>query len=326
LRLIRNPSFGNAAWFGVNFLTCKAWPEFGGEGPGLGAGESGGGGEGGGEGPPEPSGPPEPPPGCTSVAGGCEPPVENPCCFAAGTPVHTKQGTVPIERIQIGDEVLARNRTTGKLEFKPVTALTRPHLDKLLELRVEGEDNPLRPSLEHPFRVRRGNANDAWIGAGKMRAGDLVQITDGNWRKVTAIKPVEGRQIVYNFTVSDDHDYFVGGQGVLVHNAGPCGLNDINISEARFDHVLDGHLAGGSDVGPNSSIFSGDAQDVANLIQNSQTTDGVYQASGNIAFVNYAPEPIGYLNPSGQFTNVYTVVVNQAGDLITAFPGFPLQW
>lgn len=73
-----------------------------------------------------------------------------------------------------------------------------------------------------------------------------------------------------------------------------------------------------------NSIFSGSAQDVSNLIQNSQTTEGIVQANGNTAFVNYAGNTVGYTS-SGQYTNVYTVIVNPNGELVTAFPGFPLQ-
>jgi hypothetical protein len=33
---------------------------------------------------------------------------------------------------------------------------------------------------------------------------------------------LEDQQTVYNFEVEDDHDYFVGKAGLLVHNDGPC--------------------------------------------------------------------------------------------------------
>jgi hypothetical protein len=51
-----------------------------------------------------------------------------------------------------------------------------------------------------------------------MLVGDLVLDRGGNWRKVLAVKPLEGLQTVYNFEVDGDHDYYVGKSGVLVHN------------------------------------------------------------------------------------------------------------
>ena len=105
-----------------------------------------------------------------------------------------------------------------------MTALTPQHKDSLVEMRVEGERTPLRPALDHPFWVKRGDQLPRWINAGEMRAGDFVQSLQGNWRRVVSITPVEGQQTVYNFTVDLNHDYFVGETGFLVHNE-DCGCN-----------------------------------------------------------------------------------------------------
>ncbi len=148
-----------------------------------------------------------------------------PLCFAAGTPIHTDQGNVPVEALKVGDKVLASNRTTGKLEYEPISALTIPHHDKLLEIRVEGEHDPLRPSTGHPFWVKRGYAAPAWTSTGQMRVNDRLLTIDGRWRRVTAIVSVENEETVYNFTVDKDHDYFVGETGFLVHNKS-CGCGD----------------------------------------------------------------------------------------------------
>jgi hypothetical protein len=48
----------------------------------------------------------------------------------------------------------------------------------------------------------------------------------------------------------------------------------------------------------------------------------VAQENGNFAFVNYADSAIG-TNQIGQATNVYTVIVNESFEFVTAFPGFP---
>ena len=145
------------------------------------------------------------------------------CCFAAGTPVHTDHGDVPIEKVKVGDEVIAQNTKTGKLENEPVTALTRPHQNHLVELLIEGERDPLRPSDDHPFWVRRGSDPiGTWMEAGKLKLGDLLETENGNWRHITGIVPIVNEETVYNFTVDKDHDYFVGQTGFLVHNAKSC--------------------------------------------------------------------------------------------------------
>ena len=61
-----------------------------------------------------------------------------------------------------------------------------------------------------------------------MQIGDLVQSLQGNWRRVVAITPVANQETVYNFTVDQNHDYFVGETGFLVHNAGDCGCGPGN--------------------------------------------------------------------------------------------------
>ena len=108
------------------------------------------------------------------------------------------------------------------MDREPVTALVEPHRDTLLDIRVEGERTPLRPSTHHPFWTMRGEEPARWINSGDLRIGDRLLTMDGSWRAITAIVPVQGEQIVYNFTVDKDHDYFVGETGFLVHNAG-CG-------------------------------------------------------------------------------------------------------
>jgi hypothetical protein len=145
-----------------------------------------------------------------------------PLCFAAGTPVHTDHGDVPIEKIEVGDKVEARDQASGKLESKPVTALTPLHRDSLLEIRVEGERSPLRPSTHHPFWARHGDQPERWIDSGQLRIGDRLLTMDGNWRAIVAITPEDHEETVYNFTVAKDHDYFVGQTGFLVHNKS-CG-------------------------------------------------------------------------------------------------------
>ena len=132
-----------------------------------------------------------------------------------------------MERIKVGDEVLSFNQKTGTKEYKEVTDLTPPHKDHLVELQIAGELGVLRPSTDHPFWVKRSPSDAGhWIEAGNLRPGELVETIQGAWRKIESVTYEQGWQTVYNFTVANDHDYFVGQTGFLVHNAGPCGCTD----------------------------------------------------------------------------------------------------
>ena len=102
---------------------------------------------------------------------------------------------MPIEQILEDDRVLSRNRMTGALEYERVSALIPGHPGKLVDIRVEGEVDPLRPSIVHPFWVKRGDdSTGAWIAAGHMQVGDLVQTIAGDWRRVQSITPGSGHR------------------------------------------------------------------------------------------------------------------------------------
>jgi hypothetical protein len=45
----------------------------------------------------------------------------------------------------------------------------------------------------------------------------------GQYRKVTGVTSLQRAEIVYNFEVEGNHDYYAGGAGILVHNAAKCG-------------------------------------------------------------------------------------------------------
>lgn len=57
-----------------------------------------------------------------------------------------------------------------------------------------------------------------WINSDKLEAGDLVRTPTGEWKLVVSVNHVFGEAAVYNFEVEQNHDYFVGSAGVLVHN------------------------------------------------------------------------------------------------------------
>jgi len=59
--------------------------------------------------PPPPGGGPPPPPGGSPPPGGGPPDPPGPACFLKGTRISTPSGECPVEKLQIGDEVLTLN-------------------------------------------------------------------------------------------------------------------------------------------------------------------------------------------------------------------------
>jgi hypothetical protein len=134
------------------------------------------------------------------------------------------------EDVRVGDEVLSYNQTTKQFEYKPVPWLYERYSEEVFEVSVAGEDAPIGVSPEHPFYVRLHRARDGlggddeppdegqWKKVEDLRPGDELLRADGTWAAVVGVRRREGGAKLYNFEVADNHNYFVGELGTLVHN------------------------------------------------------------------------------------------------------------
>jgi hypothetical protein len=133
-------------------------------------------------------------------------------CFAAGTLIHTRTGLRAIENLQLGDQVLAQDTTSGTLSFEPI--LTALHNPPSGVLRVELDSGEAIVATEiHRF----WQAGQGWTMARELKAGDQLRVVGGTVT-VQSITPAP-RQRVYNLEVARRSNFFVGRQGVLVHDA-----------------------------------------------------------------------------------------------------------
>ena len=165
------------------------------------------------------------------------PPVR--ACFAQGTLVHLKGITCPIEWVNVGALVLARDEKTGEQGYRRV-AKTFVHRDrqifKVAYATDEGRAESLYTTAEHPFWVK----NVGWTEVSNLRPGHILEICDPDGRDdedrcmagletlalsgerwtatVIDVQETEHRFTVYNIEVEDFHTYFVGAHGVFVHN------------------------------------------------------------------------------------------------------------
>ncbi len=136
-----------------------------------------------------------------------------PQCFLAGTLVATEAGLKPIEVIKAGDNVWAWNEVTEELALRPV-------LDRFIHQRSEifkiavGRDT-FEVTGEHPFYV----SGKGWIPAHQIQTGDRFVTSDDRTLAVSSVAKRSGNFLVYNFEVSTNHNYYVGNESVLTHNA-----------------------------------------------------------------------------------------------------------
>ena len=141
-------------------------------------------------------------------------------CFLAGTKVITKDGYKDIDKIEVGDIVLSYNEITKKNEYNEVTKIfvhdPKDIDDKLYTLTFD-DNSIVKATSPHRFYIRRNNKN-MWIAAEELKINDEVLYVDGKYHKIIKIICSELKNTVYNFEVKNNHNYYVGKQGILVHN------------------------------------------------------------------------------------------------------------
>jgi len=88
-------------------------------------------------------------------------------CVAEGQRVRTQRGDVPIETVQLGDQVLTFNEETLELEWKPVTHVSSAVRTDMVE--VETEEGTIRLTADHRVLTQRG-----WVQAGELTNDDVM--------------------------------------------------------------------------------------------------------------------------------------------------------
>jgi hypothetical protein len=162
-------------------------------------------------------------------------------CFPGDTGVATPHGLVAIDRLHIGDRVLAEDPATHRVEPERVQAVIDDGIKPLMTVSLS-DGSSLKVTTNHPFYVDSGPGitGPQWVQAGDLKVGDRLRTEDGQDVTVTALRYHTGYAHVYTLTVATDHDFFVGSAGVLVHNYNVCVLaarpkdSDWNIPNSRL--------------------------------------------------------------------------------------------
>jgi hypothetical protein len=95
---------------------------------------------------------------------------------------------------------------------------TRYALD-LFELRVEGSEEALRATSEHPvYSVDR----ESWIPLASLAIGESVHLGTGETARVESIERVGGGEAVFDLEVHRSHTIYVGVESVLMHDGKKC--------------------------------------------------------------------------------------------------------
>jgi hypothetical protein len=86
---------------------------------------------------------------------------------------------------------------------------------EILNLQIEGSDEPIGTTASHPFW---SEDRKQFVAARDLRVGENLLLADDTARRVESITLRPTRETVYNIEVDGEHVFYVSEDGVLVHN------------------------------------------------------------------------------------------------------------
>jgi hypothetical protein len=132
-------------------------------------------------------------------------------CFGEGTLVHATGGPKAIETVRVGDRVLSQNVSTGALTYQPVMVVHRNQNAATVRIGVAGE-TIVATGIHRFWKAGKG-----WTMARDLKAGDRLRMLGSVVEVNSVVK--DKAQTVYNLDVAENRDFFVGSQGLLVHDS-----------------------------------------------------------------------------------------------------------
>jgi len=172
--------------------------------------------------------------------------------FMAGTEIWTGDGLREIQGLSIGDNIWAFDVKSQAFRLQEIVHLIqREGAYDLIRIVLEN-GTTINTTEYHPFYVKTEN-DWVWTDAREIRDGTILWSKKDGGQTVSHISSQKFAGPVYNLTVSMDHTFLVGGEGVVAHNAGKCSdkLDEL--------HMFDGSRGGGvhhlSGVGKKWKIF-----------------------------------------------------------------------
>ncbi|MCB1324683.1 MAG: LysM peptidoglycan-binding domain-containing protein [Spirochaetales bacterium] len=175
--------------------------------------------------------------------------------------MRVRDGYRPIEELRNGDEVLAFNEETGRLEYRTITEVFVHTVHELYEVSYD-DGTVVESTWNHPFLIegrgwveakdlhafdrshtaesaRNGSENRAALSHGvssKARFGGLadLRVREAGTALIRSVRHVRRTTQVYNIHLDGAHTYFVTKADVLVHNYRVESGDTLNALAARF--------------------------------------------------------------------------------------------
>lgn len=152
-------------------------------------------------------------------------------CFVAGTLIHTRDGLKKIEDIRMGDSLLSWNEKTKEQSYRKVSNTFQRTTNMIYTIRYQ-DGTVFETTWNHPFYIE----GKGFIQVKNLEVGDYSYKKDGQLLKISFISKTEQEKVVYNFEVAENHTYYVGEAGILVHNDN--GYNKVEKLEYKKDQGI----------------------------------------------------------------------------------------
>ena len=138
-------------------------------------------------------------------------------CFLAGTKILVENGYKDIDKIEPGDYVLTYNEDKKINEYKRVLrALVFPDAEEELYT-MKTNDSEIVLTGYHRIYTYRNNEY-SYVAAHDINVGDIVRYSDGTYHAILSITHKPINETLYNLTTEDNANFYVGNEGILVHN------------------------------------------------------------------------------------------------------------
>ncbi len=142
--------------------------------------------------------------------------------FDGSTLVSVESGLVPISQIRIGDRVWAYNENNKEFSLEKVTHLIKGNGEKLIAEVTLSDGEVIYSTGDHLFLLEESRT---WAMAKFLKSGDALFDAKDELVYVTDVELNHIDTTVYNITVNNYHNYFVGSSKVLTHNTNCFKIN-----------------------------------------------------------------------------------------------------
>lgn len=150
-------------------------------------------------------------------------------CLPIGALVHTENGLIPIENINIGDLVVTSNG------LYPVTQFYNQGIQRTIKIITENGEFECTPN--HKMAVFNGKDEYIWKTADSLRYGDMLisprtsmnvdTYRELKWCPVKILKLVDGRDVeTFDIEVKEKHEFYCNGY--LTHNSASIAFGEHN--------------------------------------------------------------------------------------------------